>query len=310
MPNHLRSPALLRACWIILLLAADSRNALGQASALKQSTQALYRGDYKEASELATAHLKKFPKDAQDRVILARVEFAQGEFARAFEDLQKALAADPKNVDALYYMALTARELSQRESQRLFSMAPDSALVHRLLGEAALTADYQSEAEEEFQKALKADPRSVEVLMELAELKRSQMKFAEAIPYYTQMEQIDPMNYQAAFGLGVCHTYTREYPQAIQWLQKAAALGPDFAAVRFALGKALFQNGQFIEAVKELKVSVRLDPRLREAYYLLGRAYTKLGRSAEAKTAFQKVDELDRAAHADAKAKVAAAPPL
>jgi tetratricopeptide (TPR) repeat protein len=212
-------------------------------------------------------------------------------------------ASDPKNVDALYFLSLTARELSQRESHRLFSLAPDSDLVHQLLGEAALTAENKSEAEEEFQKALKANPRSVEVLIELADLKRSQMKFDGAISYYTQAEQFDPLNYEIAYGLGVCYTNTQEYPRAIEWLQKAVALAPDSAAGRVALGKALIQNGRFAAAIPELKASLHIEPGMKQAYLLLGRAYSKLGRPEEAKAAFQKFDELNRAESQDAEAK-------
>lgn len=303
MPRHVRSPSVSRACWLLLLLAMDCANAFGQASALSQSTQALYRGDYTKASELARAHLRRFPNDAPVRVILARVEFARGEFPQAFDDLQKALATDPKNVDALYYLALTARELSQRESQRLFALAPDSDLVHRLLGEAALTADNKSEAEEEFQKALKGNPRSIPVLMELAELKRSQLKFDEAISYYTQAAQLDHSNFDIEYGLGICYTYTQDFPRAIEWLQKAVALDPDSVGSHFALGKALFQNEQFDAAIPELKASLRLMPGLWEAYFLLGRAYTKLGRPEEAKAAIEKFNELNRADLQGAKAK-------
>jgi protein O-GlcNAc transferase len=299
----------MRACWLLLLLTTDCTNAFGQASALKQSTEALYRGDYAKASELARAHLRRFPNDAPVRVILARVEFRQGEFPQAFDDLQKALVADPKNVDALYYLALTTRELSQRESERLFALAPDSDLVHRLLGEAAVTADNKDEAEEEFQKALKLNPRSVPVLTELAELKRSQLKFDEAIAYYTQAAQFDPSNYDIAHGMGVCYTYTQDFPRAIEWLQKAVALDPDSVGSRFALGKALFQNGQFDAAIPELKASLRLMPGLWEAYFLLGRAYTKLGRREEAKAAIQKFNELNRADLQGAKTKLDGASP-
>jgi len=131
---------------IALFLLLTANCAFGQASALNQSTQALYRGDYAKASELAKDHLQRFPNDAPVRVILARAEFAQAEFPQAFQDLRKALASDPKNLDALYYLSLTARELSQRESQRLFSLAPDSDLVHQLLAEAELTAGNDSAA--------------------------------------------------------------------------------------------------------------------------------------------------------------------
>lgn len=302
MPTVLYWPSVLRtySLFLFLFLATNCSNASAQSSALHQSTQALYRGDYAEASDLATAHLRKFPNDASVRVILARAEFAQENFLQAFVDLRKALASDPRNIDALYYLSLTARELSQRESQRLFSMAPDSDLVHQLLGEAALTADNMSQAEEEFQSALTANPRSVEVLTELADLKLSQAKFEEAITYYTKAEQLRPLSYETTYGLGVCYTYVQKYPQAIEWLQKAVALAPDSAASRFALGKALFQDGQFTAAIPELKASLAVDPRMKQAYVLLGRAYSKLSRPEEAKAAFRKFDELDRAEIQDA----------
>jgi len=294
---------------LFLLLTANCASTFGQDSALNQSTQALYRGDYAKASELAKAHLRKFPNDAPVRVILARVEFAQAEFPQAFQDLQKALASDPKNVDALYYLSLTARELSQGESQRLFFLAPDSDLVHQLLAEAALTAGNDGKAEEEFQKALKANPRSIEAETELADLKRSQRKYDEAIVYYTQADQLDHSNYQIAYGVGVCYTYTQKYSQAIEWLQKAVTLVPDSAEGRFALGKALFQNAQFAAAIPELKASVRLEPGMKQTYVLLGRAYAKLGRTEEAKAASDKFNELDRAENRDAATNLDSASP-
>jgi tetratricopeptide (TPR) repeat protein len=311
MPTVLQWPSVLRtrSLFLFLFLATNCSNASAQSSALNQSTQALYRGDYAKASSLATAHLRRFPNDAPVRVILARAEFAQAEFLQAFVDLRKALASDPKNIDALYYLSLTARELAQRESQRLFSMAPDSDLVHQLLGEAALTANHQSEAEEEFQKALKANPRSIEVLTELAELERSQRKLTEAITYYTQAEELDPLNYNLAYGLGVCYTYTQEYPRAIEWLQKAVTLAPDSADGRFALGRALFHNEQFAAALPELQAALRTEPRMKEAFALLGRAYLKLGRSQEAKAALQRFDELSRAESQNAEARPDAATP-
>jgi tetratricopeptide (TPR) repeat protein len=288
------SPSALRSLWLLLLTVISCSQANGQTSGLTECTQAFYRGDYVQAAGLAEKHLRQHPNDSAVRVILARAELAQGKFQQAFEALRKVLASDPKNIDALYYLSLIARELSHREYERLFSIAPDSDRVHQLLGEAALAAENKSEAEEEFQKALKANPHSIEVSTELAELKRSQSKFDEAIVYYTQAEKIGPLNYEIAYGLGACYTYKQEYPQAIQWLRKAAALAPDSAAGRFALGNALFQNGQLEAAIPELNVSLRLEPRMKQAYFLLGRAYSKLGRQKEAKAALQKLDELNR----------------
>jgi tetratricopeptide (TPR) repeat protein len=296
-PDMRRSPAhfsLLRFFCLLALAATAAAQTYGPSAALTESTKAFYRGDYLQAAQLAEKHLRAYPKDVPVRLILARAELAQGEFQQAFEALQKVLASEPNNIDALYYISLIARELSHREYERLFSIAPDSHRVHQLLGEAALAAENRSEAEEEFQKALIANPRSVEVSTELAELKRSQSKFDEAIVYYTQAEQIGPLNYEIAYGLGACYTYKQEYSQAIEWLQKAVVLAPDSAAGRFALGNALFQNGQFERAIPELNVSLQLEPRMKQGYFLLGRAYSKLGRLEEARAAVMKLDVLNR----------------
>ena len=104
-PDMPRSPgflSMLRSSCLFVLVAAVGAQSYGQSVALTESTKALYRGDYVQAAALAEKHLRLYPKDVSVRLILARAELAQGKFQEAFEGLQKALASDPKNVDALY----------------------------------------------------------------------------------------------------------------------------------------------------------------------------------------------------------------
>jgi protein O-GlcNAc transferase len=276
----------------LLSVAAGPVFLCAQATVLNECTRALYREDYLQVEHVAQKHLQKNPFDVSVRVILARAELAEGKLRPAFEDLRKAVAADPHNVDALYYLSFATRAMSQQEYQRLFAMAPDSSRVHQLLAESAFESQDPAQAEAEFRKALDANPRSAEVATELAELKRSQSKFDEAITYYSQALQTDATNYVAVYGLGACYTYKQEYKQAVEWLRKAVALAPDSAAGHFALGNALFQSGSLEPAIPELKTSLQLEPGIKQAYFLLGRAYTKLGRKEEAAAAFKKLDEL------------------
>jgi tetratricopeptide (TPR) repeat protein len=285
---------LCRFAAISLLLALPPAGFAQSSSALADCTRAFYRGDYATAARLAQKHLQKYPNAASVRLMLARVQLAQRQFQEAFESLQKTLASDPHSIDALYYLSLVARELSHREYQRLFSLAPDSDRVHQLLAEAALAASNYAEAETEFEKALKANSRSLDAAFELAELKRSQSKFDEAITYYSQAAQDGPLNYEIAYGLGACYTYKQDYPQAIDWLRKAVALAPEAVAGHFALANALFQGGRLEAAVPELKATLKLEPRMKQSYFLLGRAYSKLGRPDDAQAAFKKLDELNR----------------
>lgn len=284
-PSRHRVPSMI-CCFVSCALAWT------QSSAFNECSQALYRNDFTQAEQLALKYLEKNPSDAAVRVLLGRAQLAQGKLVLAFEELRKALASDPRNIDALYYLSFAARAMSQQEYQRLFAMDPDSSRVHQLLAESALEAQDPTQAESEFQKALKANPRSAEVAVELAELKRSQSKFDEAITYYSQAAQIGPLKYDAAYGLGACYTYKQDYAQAAEWLRKAVALAPDSAAAHFALGNALFQSGKFETAIPELQTSLRFEPRMKQAYFLLGRAYTKLDRKDEAGAAFKKLDEL------------------
>jgi tetratricopeptide (TPR) repeat protein len=281
-------------CTLVLGLTVGV-HASAQSASLAKATEAFYRGEYRQAAELAEQQLRAHPNAVPARVLLARVEIAQGNLSQACTRLKSLLAKDPKNVDALYYLSIVARELSQQEYQRLFAMAPDSDRVHQLLGEAALAAENKSEAETEFQSALKANPRSVDAATELAELKRSQSKFDEAISVYTQAAQIGPLNYEIAYGLGACYTYKQDYARAVEWLRKAVAFDPESPAGRFALGNALFQGGEYALAIPELKASLKLEQQFKQAYFLLGRAYSKLGRQEESRAAFQKLDEMNRA---------------
>ena len=280
------------ACRMLLLLA--SANVLGESPELAECTRAFYRGEFAQAAQLAEKELRVHPQAMPVRIMLARAQLAQGEFQPAFEQLRRVLASDPKNPDALYYMSLIARELSQREYQRLAALAPDSARVHQLLAEAALAAENPSEAETEFQTALRINPGSMDAALALAELKRSQSKFDEAIGYYAEAKKFGPLSYPVAYGLGACYTYKKDYSQAADWLRRAIALAPDSAGGHFALGNALFQDRQLEAAIPELKTALRLEPRMKQAYFLLGRDYTKLGRQEEAQAAFQKLDEMNR----------------
>jgi tetratricopeptide (TPR) repeat protein len=154
---------ILRSIWLLGLLVVTPSVASGQSSQaspeITQSSRAFYRGDYAQAARIAETHLRGYPNDVPVRVLLARVHLAQGQYLQAFEQLRRAVISEPQNIDALYYLSLTARQLSQEEYQRLFALAPDSDRSHQLLAEAALAAENRSEAETEFQKALKANLR-------------------------------------------------------------------------------------------------------------------------------------------------------
>ncbi len=255
--------AILTIVFLLSVALARPQGEAGKAGAeLEAIRRAFYQEDYSGAVSLAEQYLKKYPRSAKARIFLARAEMAQGKYEPAYKRLKEAVAAEPGNIDALYYLGVVAGILSQSEYERLYALAPDSARVHQLLAESHQAGENTAEAEKEYRAALAANPRSVEVLVALGDLKRSQSDFDEAGKLYSRALEFEPRNYDGIYGLGV--------------------------------GFSLTRTGQWESAVTELRAAVALEPKMRQAYYLLGQSYQRLGRSQEAQEAFKKVEELSR----------------
>jgi tetratricopeptide (TPR) repeat protein len=255
---------------------------------LSASLKALYSNDYVQSASLAARYLKAHPGSSQGLVVLARAEMAQGKVDQAYLTLQKALRANPRNIDALYYTGLLCRVLSQAQFERLLALAPESARAHQLLAESHLARQDQARAEEEYKAALNANPRLVEVLNALGELKQRQYKFEEAVEYYAQASILQPRDYDSAYGLGSCYLYLQQPTQAVEHLRRAVSIDPASAPARLALGDAYLRAGEPSEAIRELQKGVSLDSNMRQAYVLLARAYGKTGQSQEAQAALAK----------------------
>ncbi len=263
-----------------------------QAGGLLEASRSFYKADYQRAESLTSSYLQAYPESPQGRILLARSLMAQAKYASAFQELRRALRADPNNVDALYYLGQVSVIMSQLEFQQLYAMAPDSARVHQLLAESHRAQEKLDEAEKEYQAALKANPQLVEVLVALGNLTRSKFQFEEAISYYAGALEIEPGNYDAAYGLGASYLYKQEAPKAIRYFRRALSVDPQSSACRLALGDALLRDGQASEAATELKAAIALEPKMRQAYTLLGRAHQRLGQRDQAQIAFKKAQEL------------------
>ena len=232
------------------------------------------------------------PGDVQARIILARAEAALGRYEAAFEGFGKALRADPRSADALYYLGITAGVLAQAEYERVLELGPESTRAHQLRGESYQAEGRAREAEAEYKAALSSSPRSAEVLVALGDLTRLNAAYDEALAYYSRAAEVAPRNYDVLYGLGVCHSFRQEHAKAVESFREALRLEPKSAPARLALGSSLLQTGQTAAAVTELEAAAALEPRMHQAYYLLGRAYAALGRPRDAEAAFARVREL------------------
>lgn len=264
------------------------------ASDLAAASRALFAGDYRRAEETAHAAWQDGAGPPEAGVLLARAEMAQGKLDQAYERLREVLLRAPRHPDALYFLSKLALALSQQTYQRLYALAPDSARVRQLMAESHAAQHDIAGAEAEYRAALRAEPRSVEILTALGDLLRRQSRHEEAAAQYARALALDPSSYEAAYGLGACRLFQNQPIEAARWFRKALATDPGAAAARLALGDALLRSGDAASAAQELERAIALEPQMRQAYVLLGRALQKLGRSEAARRAFDQARELSQ----------------
>jgi tetratricopeptide (TPR) repeat protein len=264
-------------------IAADTR--------IDGAARALSAGDLDRAFQLSTAYLEQHPEEPRARVLLARVHMAAEELDAAYAELRRALAADPRNVDALFYQGLVTARLSQSQFQRLEAMAPGSPRLHQLLAESLEAQDRRQAAETEYEAALAARPDLLEALLGLAKLKRIRLACEEAIPLYEKAEAMRP-TFDGAYGLGVCRSTLQDDEAAIAHFTQAIKRDPRAAIAWVGLGTSLTHTHRPADAIVKLQRAIAIEPGMGEAYYALGMAYQSSGDKLKAAAAFQRAEEL------------------
>jgi tetratricopeptide (TPR) repeat protein len=258
---------------------------------LVEAQRALTRGELARAFELGSAYVKAHPRDAPGRLLLARVHIERDELDQAYEELDRALRADPRNVDVLAYLGLVSGQLAASAFERLATESPDSARVLQLQGETFEAQYRRTDAETAYQAALKVQPDLLDALLPLAKLKRIRLACEEALVLYDKAESVRP-TFDGAYGLGICRSYLQDDEGAVVQFERAIARDPGAAVAWAGLGTSLVKLRRTAEGIAKLQRAVALEPGMSEAHYMLGMAYQASGDEARAQAAFKKAEQL------------------
>ena len=213
--------------------------------------------------------------------------FDRGDLAAARELFQKALAANPDDVEAHKYLGLIADQAgdlaeAERHFARAARLAPSSASARNNYGVILLRLGRAREAAAEFEASLRADPRQPNALLNLA-----QIRFARGAPedlraaadLFARADRIAPDAQTAraltvvALRLGDRQAAAAHYQDYAQRLEKEGGDTPGDASARSELGVALLEAGLLHEAEGELSAALRLDPSSAEAVVGLAHVY-------------------------------------
>ena len=177
-----------------------------------------------------------------------------------------------------------------QRSAWVVSDLPTGARQHYNYGAALQKAGRLEEAEQEYQAALRYQPRYGKAHTNYAQLLADERKFDAAASHYEAALKEEPQNGEtrAAYA-GVLDRIGR-VDDAEREFRVAAEGGPDSAALLYNRAVFLNRHGRHDEAISQYQRALQADPKYAEARVNLGRLFVEQGKLDEAKQQFLEVE--------------------
>ena len=177
----------------------------------------------------------------------------------------------------------------------IVTLNSESAEADMLAGEAYDEMKNDAGAIEQFQAAVKADPKMPNVHFGYGYLLWRLLKFDEAEQEFQAELANDSEHAQALTYLGDTEIRLDHRDKALPLLEHAVRVDPKAALAHLDLGVVYGDQGRKDEALRELLAAAKLSPEDQNVHWRLGRFYQAEGRKAEAKVEFDKTRSLQKA---------------
>ena len=222
------------------------------------------------------------PVNANVEIWQGKVAAALGESKEAVRHFRNAIALDPTAIGA--YIALATHYADTRRPGEAVGVLVEAqknveitAEVRRLLGWAELQRGRLDDAIEQFDAALKMEPRDSSAEFGLAEAYRRKRMFTEAAASLAKVEELDAKFPGLLLERGRLAEAQGDIEGAITGYRAALAESPDDAALKSRLGAALVLTGELAEAEALLREVLKVQPYSAEAEHFLGRVELQRG---------------------------------
>jgi tetratricopeptide (TPR) repeat protein len=202
----------------------------------------LYSGDMSKAETDAKAVLQKNPDHVRARVLLGKIDFLEGNYQAAADELHAALGL-ASDFDVAYSLALADLELKKMSLATVLfdemkNSLPETAQLHVLIGRAFLATGYPQLATREFEHATALDPKYPQVHFYLGLASwlssqapdvaqgESQMEVAKAETSLQEAIKRQPEDPRAFFYLGQCYASEQQWAKAADAYRSVIRLTP------------------------------------------------------------------------------------
>jgi putative PEP-CTERM system TPR-repeat lipoprotein len=290
--NHLRQRQPAKALDVLKpLLDAGSNDAALMALA---GETYLMNGDANEAARYFELAAKLDPKNTPARTALALTHLAKGESERAFAELEDVAAGDSGTRADLALIAASMRKRDYDRAlaaiDALEKKQPDNPLAQNLRGGVLLAKRDIPGARKSFEKAVAIDKGYLPAAANLARLDAMEKKPTDAKRRFETVLDKDPKNVQAL--LAIAELRAREGAPADEvagLIGKAIAADPKAVAPRLALIGLHAKNNDIRKATTAAQDGLAALPDDPQLLFALGRAQQSAGETDAALATFAKL---------------------
>ena len=253
--------------------------------------EAYERRAYTEATATFESAIERCGATEALLLALAQSQLLAQQVPASLATLERLLALNPRNVDALKVQA-RALYLANRDPDAERALAAAAALspaddeVMYDLGRMYYQQKRYRDAAAQFERAIALNPRAHKAYDNLGLATEALGDVTGAVRHYLKSIELvhtaHPRYDVVYANLADLMLKIGEYRKAFDLAAEAAQRNPDDARNFFLTGKALVKLERFDVSVKWLERAAALDPALPEARYLLAQTYRRLGRAADA----------------------------
>lgn len=285
-------------CLVLTALAIYAQT--NSALQLQEGLNLLQNQSFESAVIKFQAILQTEPDNDAARRGLAVSLIGVEKFAEASREIAKLLARTPKDIKLLEMAAQTfwrQNRFVEIEAvlKRRMVFGDARAEIWALYGDALDAQRKTIEAVSAYENAVRIDSDSINFRYALGSLYWKQVRYEDAKREFLEILRRSPNEPRASFNLGDIYLSNGDAAKALPLLEISAKAFPNQFDTRFSFGRALFAADKFESAITELQTAIKLRPEIAEGYYQLGLALQRSGRRAEAKAAFEKVRDLQKA---------------
>lgn len=294
----------------VLALSANTTNLLLETRQLLQQIQqrvgdkghlqvalgilGLRQQDFKAAETAFQKALALDPKSVEAIAGLAAAYWGQKDLATAEQYFKKAASLTPvrsgKSLNyVLFKLGTGATPEARKMLEEIARQAPDYLPAQRILAGLALSDRKLDECSRIARGILTHEPIDYEAMLLLSSIKIAQGKPSEAIPLLTRLSGMYTNSAQAFYQLGVAYLANNESVKATPLLRQASQLDTNLVDAILLLAQQDIRRGDIASAIASLNQVIKRQPPVDAAYMLLANAHLAGGSPEEALAIYRRL---------------------